>query len=117
MNEYMEKCMVLAYMIENGYNLGNRSMDDYCNDFTLEEIQQFCNCFLGEDPTKWGPIFLKKFSKSVDIPARVCYNYIIKREEDTTMADWFMNPELHDEDFEEYEKLLRELAEEDEEEE
>ena len=52
MNEYMEKCMVLAYMIENGYNLGNRSMDDYCNDFTLEEIQQFCNCFLGEDPTK-----------------------------------------------------------------
>jgi len=33
------------------------------------------------------------------------------------MADWFMNPELHDEDFEEYEKLLRELAEEEEEEE
>lgn len=51
MKDYMEKCEVLAYMVENGYSLGERTMDDYCRDFTLEDIRNFCVCFLGEDPT------------------------------------------------------------------
>lgn len=50
-NEYMEKCEILAYMVENGYHLEPRTMDDYCRDFSLEDIRHFCACFMGEDPT------------------------------------------------------------------
>ena len=46
----------------------------------------------------------------LDKPARLCYTILRKREEDARMADWYMNPEIHDED---YEELLRLLAEED----
>ena len=35
-----------------------------------------------------------------------------KREEDTEMADWYMNPEIHAEDYEEMTELLASLAEE-----
>lgn len=51
MKDYNEKCEILAYMVENGYCLANRMMDDYCRDFSLEDIRYFCKCFLGEDPT------------------------------------------------------------------
>ena len=51
MKDYMEKCEILAYMVENGYHLMNRTMDDYCRDFSLEDIRRFCACFMGEDPT------------------------------------------------------------------
>ena len=50
MKDYMEKCEILAYMVENGYHLGLRTMDDYCRDFSLEDIRHFCACFMGEDP-------------------------------------------------------------------
>ena len=51
MNDYMEKIEILAYMVENGYNLMDRTMDDYCRDFSLADIKQFCAHFMGEDPT------------------------------------------------------------------
>ena len=50
MNEKMEKCEILAYMIENGYNMMGRTMDDFCDDFSLADIRMFCACFMGEDP-------------------------------------------------------------------
>ena len=49
--ENMEKLEILTYMVENGYHLMNRTMDDYCHDFTLAQIRQFCVAFMGEDPT------------------------------------------------------------------
>ena len=49
MKDYMEKCEILAYMVENGYYLGTRTMDDYARDFTVAELWQFCQNFLGGD--------------------------------------------------------------------
>ena len=40
--EYMEKLDILAYMVENGYHLGNRTMDDFCRDFSIEDLKRFC---------------------------------------------------------------------------
>jgi hypothetical protein len=51
MKDYNEKIEILAYMVENGYCLMNRTMDDFCRDFSLEDIRNFCACFMGEDPT------------------------------------------------------------------
>lgn len=51
MKDYMEKLGILAYMVENGYCLGERTMDDYCRIFTLEDIRHLCAHFFGEDPT------------------------------------------------------------------
>ena len=48
MKDYAEKCEILAYMVENGYCLANRTMDDYCRDFSLADIRYFCECFMGE---------------------------------------------------------------------
>ena len=61
----------------------------------------------GEIPPK---IFLDFFQKSVDNCAGMCYTMYRKREEDTEMTNWYMNPELHDE---EYAELTEFLAEED----
>lgn len=55
----------------------------------------------------------KTFKKSVDNRRDLCYTLYRSREEDTEMADWYMNPELHDEDYEEMMDLLTALAEED----
>lgn len=52
MNDYMEKLETLAYMVENGYKLMNRTMDDYCRDFSLAEIRAFCTRYMGEDPAE-----------------------------------------------------------------
>ena len=51
MKDYMEKLEILAYMVENGYNLMDRTMDDYCRDFSLTDIRNFCSGFMGESPT------------------------------------------------------------------
>ena len=56
-------------------------------------------------------IFFKKFQKSVDKLAGKCYNKYRKREEDT-MMNWYMNPELHGEDYEDFLELLKEEEEE-----
>ena len=40
MKDYNEKIEILAYMVENGYHLMNRTMDDYCRDFSLEDIRR-----------------------------------------------------------------------------
>lgn len=50
--ENMEIMEILAYMIENGYHLMNRTMEDYCRDFTVEDVRAFCACFMGEDPAE-----------------------------------------------------------------
>ena len=51
----------------------------------------------------------KIFQKSVDNLTGICYNDYSKREEHTEMLnDWYMNPELHDEDFAELAELLAE---------
>ena len=45
----------------------------------------------------------------------MCYNDYSKRERrNPKMTNWYENPELHDEDFEELLELLREIAEEEE---
>ena len=49
--ENLEIMEILAYMVENGYHLMNRTMEDYCMDFTLADVRNFCACFMGEDPT------------------------------------------------------------------
>jgi len=51
MKDYNEKLELLAYMVENGYPLGNHTMDDYCKTWTLADLRFFCAEFLGEDPT------------------------------------------------------------------
>lgn len=52
MKEYMEKLEVLAYMVENGYSLMGRTMDEFCRDFSLADIRFFCECFMGENAKK-----------------------------------------------------------------
>ena len=49
--EYCEKLELLAYMVENGFDLNGRSMDDFTRDFSLADIRRFYSCFMGEDPT------------------------------------------------------------------
>lgn len=53
-------------------------------------------------------IFSKKFEKSVDNRLTICYNDYSKREEEPKMLNWYMNPELHDEDYAELADLLAE---------
>lgn len=53
-------------------------------------------------------LFSKSFEKGVDNLAGLCYNGYRKREEGTPMMDWYMNPELHAEDYEELMELLAE---------
>lgn len=58
-------------------------------------------------------IFSVSFKKVLDICTGICYNDYSKREEEPEMTEWYMNPELHDEDYEEITELLTLLAEED----
>jgi len=44
-----EKMDILQYMVENGYNLMGRTMEEFCRDFSVEDLRRFCACFLGED--------------------------------------------------------------------
>jgi hypothetical protein len=37
----------------------------------------------------------------------------LKEKEDETMTEWYMNPEIHADDYEELQDLLQDLAEED----
>lgn len=57
--------------------------------------------------------FLFFSQKNVDNRAGICYTMYRKREEDTEMMNWNLNPELHDEDYEELLELLAEEGEED----
>jgi hypothetical protein len=58
-----------------------------------------------------GIIFTKKiFSKPLDNRRKICYNHIIKGREDTEMANWYENPEIHADDYEELMALLAEEA-------
>ena len=51
MNDYNEKLEILAYMAENDYPFGGKTMDDYCKTFTVEDLRFLCNAWIGEDPT------------------------------------------------------------------
>jgi hypothetical protein len=44
----------------------------------------------------------------------MCYTYYSKSKEGTEMTNWYENPELHDEDYEELMELLTEDEEEEE---
>lgn len=46
-----EKMDILQYMVENGYHLMNRTMDEMAEMFTVEDLRRFCANFMGEDPT------------------------------------------------------------------
>jgi hypothetical protein len=48
MNEKMD---ILQYMVENGYKLMNRTMEEMAETFTVEDLRNFCSAFMGEDPT------------------------------------------------------------------
>lgn len=61
--------------------------------------------FGGRNPAEF---FLDFFQKSVDNRAGMCYTMYRKREEDTEMTNWYMNPELHDEEYAELAELLAE---------
>lgn len=47
MEDYMTKLDILAYMVENGYHLGTRTMDDFCRDFSVADLLNFCKNFCG----------------------------------------------------------------------
>lgn len=49
MTEENKKLDILMYMIENGYHLMNRTMEEMCEDFTVEELQDMMNAFLPEE--------------------------------------------------------------------
>jgi len=49
--ENKEIMEILAYMVENGYHLMDRTIEDYCRDFSVADVRNFCACFMGEDPT------------------------------------------------------------------
>lgn len=51
MNDYNEKLEILAYMAENDYPFGGKTMDDYCKTFTVEDLRFLCSAWIGEDPT------------------------------------------------------------------
>lgn len=51
MNDYNEKLEILAYMAENNYPFGIRTMEYYCNTFTVEDLRFLCNSWMNEDPT------------------------------------------------------------------
>jgi hypothetical protein len=52
-NERMdEKMDILQYMVENGYHLMNRTMDEMAEMFTVEDLRKFCANFMGEDPAE-----------------------------------------------------------------
>lgn len=51
------------------------------------------------------------FEKVLDNRRDLCYNKYRKREGEIKMTEWYMNPELHDEDFAELADLLAEEAE------
>lgn len=42
-----EKYDILMYMVENGYHLMNRTMDEMAEIFTVEELEEMCNRFIG----------------------------------------------------------------------
>lgn len=46
--EYMEKLDILAYMVENGYHLGDHDMDFYAQHFTAEDLRRWCRRFMGD---------------------------------------------------------------------
>jgi len=56
---------------------------------------------------------LRTFQKGVDNRHTICYNDYSKREEEPKMTEWMMNPENHEEDYEEMMELLTSLAEDD----
>lgn len=61
--------------------------------------------------------FLKKFfriffEKMLDNRAGLCYNSIRKRKGVLTMTNWYNDPEVFADDYEELQELLKELAEE-----
>lgn len=56
------------------------------------------------------PCRQKFFQKPLDNRMRICYNYIIKEREDTEMTNWYENPEIHADDYEELMGLLAEDA-------
>lgn len=60
----------------------------------------------------WVQNFSKKVEKVLDNRLNLCYNKYRKREGEITMMEWYMNPELHDEDFAELAELLEEGEEE-----
>jgi hypothetical protein len=49
MSELSKKLDILMYMVENGYHLMNRTMDEMCEIFTVDELQDMMNAFLGDD--------------------------------------------------------------------
>lgn len=46
--EYTEKMNILRFMVNNGYHLCNRTMDDFCRDFSVEDLKNFCRTCCGE---------------------------------------------------------------------
>ena len=118
MNDYNEKLEILAYMAENDYPFGGKTMDDYCKTFTVEDLRFLCSAWIGEDPTAYavGLGRLKKFEKTfkkVLTSRRTCAIISTERgKERRKMTEWYMNPELHDEDFAELADLLGEDEEE-----
>ena len=47
-----EKMDILQYMVENGFDLGVATMDDYCANLTLDEMRALCALYMGEDPAE-----------------------------------------------------------------
>ena len=66
-------------------------------------------------PERSGPLPAKKLLKKVLTTGRTCDILSTERgKERRKMTEWYMNPELHDEDYAELMALLREEEEEEE---
>lgn len=46
----MEKMMMVAYMMENGFTFLGLDMDTICERFTMEELETMMALAMGEDP-------------------------------------------------------------------
>lgn len=45
----MEKLEIISYMVENGYHLMNRTMEEMADLFTVDELWQFAQAFIEND--------------------------------------------------------------------
>ncbi len=45
----MEKLEIIAYMVENGYHLMNRTMEEMAEMFSVEDLWKFAQAFIGNE--------------------------------------------------------------------
>ena len=65
----MEKLEIISYMVENGYHLMNRTMEEMADLFTVDELWNFAQAFIENDEV-WNTSFFlarKRAGKRVSL--------------------------------------------------